>query len=590
MAEIEVSNEGVSNGEGYYTHFSFYETLIPGLPHFVLGADDILRAIYFANYVYPYPHYYDAMWVRLVLPLDTVDTVNSCYIKLRLVKEFNIVGEIRGLPNTFKLWVRAHLDTNSPGPTDRADAIDQAMTNGTSNYIYWDLSGTHSQGSWIISPDISPVIREILDQVGWTKNNHITLYMGVSTIYTDAKPTLFVMSEYGLTNADIAADTGNFTIPSYLQTVDNLPRILINYDKGTPAGTGYDESVIDDLDVVQEISYTNNSRSVTDTITVTQDISYGKIYSRTVDSDLVADQDIVLGNRAQKDIEHTVIVSQTISYTTSIARSVEHTINAQDYFERNLPLDKQNVDVLGVEQDVDYARSYSRSVISTVTVSQTIVTSPVYKTVIHTALINQDYSYTGTMSPPKSAEHELNPTQTMSWSVNSQRDVEDVLTVNQFFFGAKTQTGLDYDIYYQGSGVDTIGGVIDAAPTLTTSQMILTDGVTTITLRRPLFGNQEILDVQRIQRNNRGGESRTFRDDTWPVVHRTKYQFEGINDTLAQSVRDFFEATLGLEITLTDYEGVVWQGFVINPSGVFSDEDATTCENTAEFEFDGVRQ
>lgn len=589
MAEIEISNEGVTNGEGYYSHDIFNVALIPGAPHFVLGADDILRSRAYNSFVDPYPYYYDAIWVRFTLPLDTIDTINSCYLKFRLAANFN-VSVPPPLLNAYRVWIRAHLDTDSAGPSDRTDAIDQATTNGTTNYVYWDIEGSHAQGNWIISPDISTVIREILDQGGWTKDNHITLYVVVSLTYTIFPDVLYVMSEYGLTHSTIPTDTGPLTIPSYLQTVNSLPRLFINYDEGVPSGSGYDRSIISDLDVNQEISYLHNGRSITDTVTVEQDITYIRVLTRSVSSNLGTNQSIVLSNREQKDIDQTVIVSHEISYTTGLSRTVEHTVDVQDYFTRNLPKDKQNVDVLDVDQDIDYTRSYARSVINDLTVSQTIYSTPVFRTVEHTALINQAYSYTGTLTLPKTLEDELDVTQTMSWSVNSQRTVESILTSKQFFFGAKTSTGLDYDIYYQGSGVDTIGGIIGDGPTLSTSPMILTDGVTTITLRRPLFGNQEILDVQRIQRNNRGGELSTFRDDTWPIVHRTKYQFEGINDTLAQAVRDFFEDTLGLEITLTDYEGVVWHGYVINPSGVFSDEDNTTCDNTAEFEFDGVRQ
>jgi hypothetical protein len=104
-------------------------------------------------------------------------------------------------------------------------------------------------------------------------------------------------------------------------------------------------------------------------------------------------------------------------------------------------------------------------------------------------------------------------------------------------------------------------------PTLTPGSVVLsypfTSPTTTITLRRPLFGNRDRLTNQRINRTSRGNTLIVYADPEWPRVQTVVAQFTLLTETQAQDYLTFLETSLGKEIKLTDWEGRIWKGVVL---------------------------
>lgn len=105
-------------------------------------------------------------------------------------------------------------------------------------------------------------------------------------------------------------------------------------------------------------------------------------------------------------------------------------------------------------------------------------------------------------------------------------------------------------------------------------------------LRRPEFNNLEKKVYKRIVRQSRGGDLVAFRDPQWPKIARLNYTVHMVHQSDPQSILDFFEASLGQEVGLLDFESRQWVGFITTPDA-FVDLQVGRGIRAIQFEFEG---
>jgi hypothetical protein len=84
-------------------------------------------------------------------------------------------------------------------------------------------------------------------------------------------------------------------------------------------------------------------------------------------------------------------------------------------------------------------------------------------------------------------------------------------------------------------------------------------------LRPPIFGNEDKVEISRINRTTRNGTRRVFRQPYWPKIQTFHWEIEGLRETDAKKAMQIFEASLGQDIIITDFEGRKMQGLVLTP-------------------------
>lgn len=107
-----------------------------------------------------------------------------------------------------------------------------------------------------------------------------------------------------------------------------------------------------------------------------------------------------------------------------------------------------------------------------------------------------------------------------------------------------------------------------------------TDGfpTDTVTLPSPEFNNSNRVSATRIQTESRGGDEILFRDSDWPVDEELAWTFTNITEAQKIALQTFIANTLGFEILVRDYEGLVWLGILTNPDVEFvQDYEAAGC-------------
>lgn len=94
----------------------------------------------------------------------------------------------------------------------------------------------------------------------------------------------------------------------------------------------------------------------------------------------------------------------------------------------------------------------------------------------------------------------------------------------------------------------------------------LTYGTLSVTLRNPDFGNRESVQLRRINRKSRGGDLQIMRKANWPQTNIFEYQISNLKEEEKQAFLNFVRTSLGQQITMTDYEGRSWTGFILTPN------------------------
>lgn len=118
-----------------------------------------------------------------------------------------------------------------------------------------------------------------------------------------------------------------------------------------------------------------------------------------------------------------------------------------------------------------------------------------------------------------------------------------------------------------------------AAPTLT------------IDLRHPEKGDSELVENRVQVRQAMNGDLRSFKRT--PVTRRLLLTFVELSKPKVQELIDFLTTSAGDEIKYTDYDAVVWRGWIITDPAEFSTQgrkDGTCVEvSTITLEFKGSK-
>lgn len=120
--------------------------------------------------------------------------------------------------------------------------------------------------------------------------------------------------------------------------------------------------------------------------------------------------------------------------------------------------------------------------------------------------------------------------------------------------------------------------------------IVLTCGSQSVTLRIPEIGDSDKIEIDRVQEQTRGGDLIIFRDATWPTTEILKYKITNLLKSQVTSLLNFFQTTVGLSVTLLDYQGIVWNGIILTPDAeVICTGDFNCGSYDVEFEFQGQK-
>ena len=106
-----------------------------------------------------------------------------------------------------------------------------------------------------------------------------------------------------------------------------------------------------------------------------------------------------------------------------------------------------------------------------------------------------------------------------------------------------------------------------------------------VTLRAPELGNKDRLSFNRVIRETRGGTLIVFADPIWPKIQTLALSFTGLRRSEAQDLLDFFDAYLGLEIGMIDWEQRYWVGVITTPEEPIIEDVFNSY--SVKFEFEG---
>ena len=104
-----------------------------------------------------------------------------------------------------------------------------------------------------------------------------------------------------------------------------------------------------------------------------------------------------------------------------------------------------------------------------------------------------------------------------------------------------------------------------------------------VTLPRPLFGDIDSYQQNRINRKTRGGDLTVFRDPQWPVTEKLTFSFDYLDKKLIDEYVLFSYITNGQLIQLVDYRGRIWNGILMNPDAAINQPGRFDRALTVEF-------
>ena len=83
--------------------------------------------------------------------------------------------------------------------------------------------------------------------------------------------------------------------------------------------------------------------------------------------------------------------------------------------------------------------------------------------------------------------------------------------------------------------------------------------------RNPVFGNEDQLSFQRINRKTQGGDLTIFRDNDWPKTEVLKLIFSFDKESDRNYLLEFVRLSTGQIVQYRDHENRLWEGFITNP-------------------------
>lgn len=236
--------------------------------------------------------------------------------------------------------------------------------------------------------------------------------------------------------------------------------------------------------------------------------------------------------------------------------------------------------VLHDSSSIIYTRVKAPGVADYLTIGQSVryelIPSPLNKTVVDTVTVAETRNPGRTKGRPDA----VTVSETVTMLLNRHKSVTDTLGINQFVVAFLVPVGVTpYNV------IDPIA--ITYANSLTTpTSVTLVFGATTVTLRKPDFGDSNSYEAFRIQRASRGGDLQIFQDPIWPTTEVLDFKFSQLDDP--SDLITFLTASLGGQIDLHDQFGRHWKGFILTPEGQIIQPKRKTF--TAAFRFQGVLQ
>jgi len=506
--------------------------------------------------------------LKMALPLEAEDEIEEAYLRFAVQSGFLLTGD------TFnhEYEIAAYLIDDSDLPDDVGIAdVDTILANLTVARVTWNPTHNFTNSTFQITPNLKTIIDEVKALVGWANGNTITFSIRcISPSYDTGT---------GLTDAYTY-----FTFYANGAPEDRYkPKLIVKYSPFA----GEIEHTINFNEIILGVL---DRGSYEDTLEIEQDFLATIVQTRNYIEYLEFIEDYKTAQPILEDVSHYLLFQQQIVRGLVRNVDVEHTLNITEENTRNTALDKQIVHELSLEEDLVSIYVINRAVTDTLT----IVSEPHanYRTVSvdHFLDVQQTFDYSdSTFHVNHNVISVLQITEDIEHTADLNREVIHDLSIRQavLSFGTESDCRMDLDYWPQADA--TV--LFPTEPVLVTSETILQypffEPTYSLTLPRPLFGDREELQLERVERQTRGGNLIVYRDkDYWTSKRILRYKFEGLTNAEIEDMFSFLNTTLGLEISLQDHEGRVWYGVIINPQNE-SGKFFRVCGNTAEFDFQG---
>ena len=105
-----------------------------------------------------------------------------------------------------------------------------------------------------------------------------------------------------------------------------------------------------------------------------------------------------------------------------------------------------------------------------------------------------------------------------------------------------------------------------------------------VILRKPEMDNRDRNAYERISEETRGGDLIVYADPDWPKIRTLAVTVVGLTEIKVDELQDFMLDTVGEEIGLTDWEGRLWKGYIINPNEPATQDNRDRWTITFEFQ------
>lgn len=513
-------------------------------------------------------------FIRFKIPLATGQaTINFAQIKFFGYSPAPLPGFGAGIACN----ILCHDNDNSPGPASHADCITQSTTQATTAVVSWEdpemPQVEPGHGQIVLTVDFKAALEEVIARAGWASGNYVTIYF-LDTTPTSGKRIRLFAKEY----TDWSSESDSQYNPILLLDVTYL--------------TGGDNNVTHDLVITDYNTGDNGMQHMSDTLDITQDLTFSRGYSPIVEDTLTFMEDILWTGSKPRTVWDDIVVDNEISHNVSYYPTVEDVIVFSEDILREGPKDFELYHEFTIEEDILAGYAHTETYFDDLVVEHTIHTPLFFVEYFDDINITTTVSIDGTvLINPHSVVDLITFTQDVSYTRDGTRDVEDVLDIGQSVLGQGMITGCNReDLIYAPVADSSIG--FATKPTLTLGSILLQYPIvtptSTITLRKPLLGNKDELQLTRIQRETRGGDLKTFIDASWPQIRVQRFKFELVTDDIRDNYFNFLMLSLGLKVKLTDHEGRVWHGYILTPDGESITINDDGCSETLEFDFVGT--
>jgi hypothetical protein len=495
--------------------------------------------------------------ISFELDADVTDSIDN------VVLDFVVKNIIEGGTWDTQLSFVAPLILDATEPTSQSDCLTDLGFTLTAP-VLWSPDNSYVDGQIVPSPNIASILQEIINQVDWASGNRVNLYVICNSpayvgtdlypenrleLYNDDPVTITITEEPWTEEAHVYSDL------TFIQVID----ALVNR-----------KDYIDILDELEQI--------------IDAALVHTGVYEDTID--IVEAYDYI--KTLDVELEHFLFIQETIIANSIVNADIEHELLIVEDLIGNSDNHKQLVHELVLEQDIGAVYGQNGSYIDVLILEQDIHSDSLFVEFGgHDVELVQEFTADGTFQNAKNVTHDLVLVETLGYNWVKSGSVEHELTITQAFTstGGLASLNCRQDLIYCPRS--SIPGYSDK-PTIAYQDIVLTCGVNSITLRKPNFSDRQELMLQRIFRQNLGGEQISYRDYYWNKTRAFRYKFEALSDTDREDMFLFLANSLGLEVTMVDHEGIESVGYILNSQGE-SGQFYRECGNTTEFDFETIQ-